>query len=437
MATRYPSIQSLFREGLDYHRQGKLQEASDVYSKILNYKPDFTPAMNNIALIARDMGRLDLAYRMLQESLRYDGDNLETLANTGLVAMQNRDFNGAEFFLRRALERKPDHFDLRLKLGMAIYGQAKYPDAGRIFRALLKQQPKNFDLLYNLGVVLIREGQVDEALGFLHRALEIRPGDITTLNQLAEQWLLRRDLDQADRFLQLSLATPGMNNRALALQAVLFNLRQDEAALQQLYAYEQLLQSRPVQVAEAFGSSEEFNRQLLACIDTQVSMQQNPEGLPTVNGLHSASVTHIKDPVMAEMNRLIAAGLKHALAGTESLASHPILAWYPQRQFLDSWVIRLRTGGYQRPHTHPMAWLSGCYYLQVPDEVHGDASKRPGWIGFGEPDAKYGVANPLARNAREPKVGDLLTFPSFYWHHTIPFESDQERISLAFDIYPG
>ncbi|WP_373280560.1 putative 2OG-Fe(II) oxygenase [Methylomonas koyamae] len=38
---------------------------------------------------------------------------------------------------------------------------------------------------------------------------------------------------------------------------------------------------------------------------------------------------------------------------------------------------------------------------------------------------------------RRPKVGDLVLFPSSLFHRTIPFNSDQERICIAFDIKPG
>ncbi|MDG1799917.1 MAG: putative 2OG-Fe(II) oxygenase [Luminiphilus sp.] len=35
-----------------------------------------------------------------------------------------------------------------------------------------------------------------------------------------------------------------------------------------------------------------------------------------------------------------------------------------------------------------------------------------------------------------PVVGSLVLFPSYLWHGTIPFTSDQSRISVAFDIIP-
>ncbi len=33
-----------------------------------------------------------------------------------------------------------------------------------------------------------------------------------------------------------------------------------------------------------------------------------------------------------------------------------------------------------------------------------------------------------------PRLGLMVLFPSYFWHHTVPFTGDQERISVAFDI---
>lgn len=36
----------------------------------------------------------------------------------------------------------------------------------------------------------------------------------------------------------------------------------------------------------------------------------------------------------------------------------------------------------------------------------------------------------------QPVAGMMLLFPSYFWHRTIPFDSAQERLSIAFDLTP-
>jgi hypothetical protein len=31
----------------------------------------------------------------------------------------------------------------------------------------------------------------------------------------------------------------------------------------------------------------------------------------------------------------------------------------------------------------------------------------------------------------------LVLFPSYFWHGTVPFASDQRRLTLAFDVVPA
>jgi hypothetical protein len=36
-----------------------------------------------------------------------------------------------------------------------------------------------------------------------------------------------------------------------------------------------------------------------------------------------------------------------------------------------------------------------------------------------------------------PKVGDIVLFPSSLFHRTIPFNTNEERICIAFDLKPA
>ncbi|MFB3078779.1 MAG: putative 2OG-Fe(II) oxygenase [Lysobacterales bacterium] len=35
-----------------------------------------------------------------------------------------------------------------------------------------------------------------------------------------------------------------------------------------------------------------------------------------------------------------------------------------------------------------------------------------------------------------PEAGLMLLFPSYFYHGTVPFDYDAQRISIAFDILP-
>ena len=115
--------------------------------------------------------------------------------------------------------------------------------------------------------------------------------------------------------------------------------------------------------------------------------------------------------------------------------SHPLLA--PQRgqrvRFSGSWSVLLRGGGHHSNHVHPQGWISSAFYVALPSRSTEDP-ERAGWLTLGEPQKELGLDVSPFRYV-EPQVGQLVLFPSWMWHGTVPFESG-ERLSVAFDVRP-
>ena len=84
---------------------------------------------------------------------------------------------------------------------------------------------------------------------------------------------------------------------------------------------------------------------------------------------------------------------------------------------------------------HPLGWLSGVYYVQLPAAM-ATSNNEAGWLEFGQPPERFfGNARPAVKRY-QPVAGRLLLFPSWFWHQTVPFQCDGERISIAFDVMP-
>lgn len=430
-------IEGLFHKGLAFHRAGNLQQASECYSELLILQPENAMAINNMALIARDLGRSDIALSMLKEALSHASDDISILKNIAAMQLQAGDPNSAETHLRKALAISPHMPDLRLSLGHVLYARKQFSEAKATFKGLLRDQQVNLDVLYNLGIIYMRENNAEEAIDCLQKALLIKPRDSATLNQLAEQFLLLDRVGEARDLLERSLAANSFNTRALSLQVVLFNRCQDEASLKSLLNFPALLQVHKLEVSSNYASVEDFNLQLVHFLDKDVSMTPDPEGKSTVNGVQSPLICHLQDASIEEMNRQIIQAYEAALVVCQGLPDHPFSRGKLSRVKLDSWTVRLRSGGFQSPHIHSGAWLSGCYYLKVPQEVSSTNNQsKEGWLEFGKPDAKFGIDHALVSTDYQPVAGELVTFPSYFWHNTIPFFSAEERISVAFDICP-
>jgi len=90
------------------------------------------------------------------------------------------------------------------------------------------------------------------------------------------------------------------------------------------------------------------------------------------------------------------------------------------------------SGGDQRQHRHPMAYYSGIYYL-----TEGAHTK------FMDPCYARSLSAIEIPNdymydsfTIEPKPGQVVIFPSYVQHLTLPHTGDNDRITMAFNCLP-
>jgi tetratricopeptide (TPR) repeat protein len=114
---------------------------------------------------------------------------------------------------------------------------------------------------------------------------------------------------------------------------------------------------------------------------------------------------------------------------------HPLLGKARDRRlrFSGSWSVLLRGGGHHSNHVHPEGWISSAFYVALPKRAEG-GDQHAGWLTLGEPQKELGIDLPPFRYV-EPRVGQLVLFPSWMWHGTVPFQ-EGERLTAAFDVRP-
>lgn len=102
---------------------------------------------------------------------------------------------------------------------------------------------------------------------------------------------------------------------------------------------------------------------------------------------------------------------------------------------LFAWMNINPIGAYNAPHTHPGAHWSGVYYVSQP-EVDNDTAGR---IEFLDPRSdlpNWRILKASAFNLKrslKPRPGEMILFPSYLLHWVYPNDSDDERISIAFN----
>ena len=150
------------------------------------------------------------------------------------------------------------------------------------------------------------------------------------------------------------------------------------------------------------------------------------------------------------------------LAGNFLTRENPAVGWlrdcvnktvidYARRAGIDyelSWTLQAwpnvnRFGDYHDLHNHPHCWLSGTYYVAVPQQpktLPGRKDRRPGAISFYDPRPQANM-NAVAKDPQIeaeytllPTAGTLLLWPAFLHHFVHPNLAEEERVSVSFNV---
>ena len=91
----------------------------------------------------------------------------------------------------------------------------------------------------------------------------------------------------------------------------------------------------------------------------------------------------------------------------------------------------MKSGGKLKPHIHENGWLSGSLYINIPPKLMTESGNLVVSLGE-ETDAADTRLN--LKKVIDVATGSLVLFPASLTHYTIPFEAEEDRIVLAFDV---
>ena len=433
----------------------RLEEAEVAFRGAISSDPGYANAYNNLGTVLHDLGRVNEAESCLKKAMLLNPTSDEIHYNLGNVLRDAGKSKEAEASYHRALDLNPAYSRAYNNLGNLLIDFGRLPEAEANLRKVIELEPDSAVAHFNLGEIFRSMDRIEEAEVSLKQAISLMPSYIDAHTNLASilkklerfeeaichfdladdpdsqaqslecLYRLQRYEDFDDRLVKIS-KLPNTNLRIAAVSA--FSAHQRGTLDPYNFCKNPLdfifrsnisdYQCPAYNVIEMALAKSEKSQLEWESRTTKFGFQgpnnvfENPS--ETIDDLESI----IRQAIGVYLNKFIN-------------ESNTFISDWPRDNKLSGWYNRLIKNGHHTSHIHSRGWLSGVMYLKT----IAPSESNEGAIEF----SLHGYDLPISNNdypeiIYKPRAGDIVLFPSSLFHRTIPFTSDSERITIAFDL---
>jgi tetratricopeptide (TPR) repeat protein len=415
--------------------QGRLEEALQLFDSAQARMPDLPAVDYNRANTLQQMGRLDEAAEYFRRAIARNP--LDLTAHRVLNQLLYRLGDDERFLASydEAAALYPEVSQLPLEKAMFQLLKEDFEQARETYERSCRISPQSIRAHDGLGLILARQGEFDAAIREHETATGLDPSDAFAWRNFAETLLRAGDAKRALDATERSLALEPDNQGALAMWGVALRAAEDTRE-EFLNDYDSFVRVYEISQPPGYRDVAEFNRALNAYLDGLHTDRREAIDQTLRKGSQTFGNLFGYDHAIVEALRArIDEAVTDYIACMKENAEHPLLARKSNAfGYSASWSARLFDCGFHTNHVHPKGWISSAYYVGLPEAVEKEGANE-GWIKFGEPNFECGLKNPVRRQI-QPHVGTLVLFPSYMWHGTVPFHSNQSRTTIAFDVVP-
>ncbi len=287
-----------------------------------------------------------------------------------------------------------------------------------------------------LGKVLTRLAETDAARACLQEALAADAANKDAFKRLAMLDLLagrpQDALDLAD-----SLIAGGVvHSRILGVRPLALARLERIAEAREAFGTDAFLHEALLEPPDGWETIDAFNRDLAQELLAHPGIRYERYGAASIHSWRIDEPALARARLVPHLQRLIQRAV-HAYVAALPAGGHPWLQGRPADAYLHNWCVITDGDGFEEWHVHQNGWLSGAYYVDVPDFiVKGNGTE--GCVSFGLPPAVVGEDRHDAFGLRtfRPRSGLLMLFPSHAFHRTFAHKGGRRRICFAFDIAP-
>tara|TARA_B100000686_G_C16767932_1_gene963087 strand:+ start:733 stop:2199 length:1467 start_codon:yes stop_codon:yes gene_type:complete len=485
-------LDKIFEEAFQNHKKNNFEIAKKLYKKILEKKTNHFKSTFYLGILSMQTKDMHEAKNWYEKAIQIDPSFPDTYNNLGIILYSLKDYKKAIACYKKAIEIKPSFPDAYNNLGASLQNSGDLDGAAACYEKAIKIKSDYISAYNNLGNVLNELGKYKKAIDCCEKVIKFNPNYASAYNNLGNSFKKIKDYKKAisnyDKAIKVNPDYIGAHNnlgkilresgrfneaiksfekikstssRADVLECIYFsgNLDNYHKMLEKLSNEDSL--NRRVATMSAYVSSKEsiknifpfckdplsfifiknirneinsnneFLKKLLKKLSNIHSVWQ-PASYATKGGYQTLSnLFDSTEDEIIELKKIIDKQIINYREIYKNKDDFFIKKW-PKETKHRGWYVKLLKQGHQESHIHPSGWLSGVFYLSIPKTLENNE----GSIEFSLCGEDYPKFKNLPSFVHSPKAFDIALFPSSLFHRTIPFNSDEERQVVAFDLVP-
>jgi tetratricopeptide (TPR) repeat protein len=176
-----PALNNL---GVIYKNLQENQKARDCYEKAIEINPNYANAHLNLGVLFKELGNDQKAKGSFEKAISIDPRDVKAHNNLGNIFKDLGEYQKAKDCYEKAIKIYPNYTDALDNLGVIFQGLGENQKAIECYKKVIKIDPNYVKALNNLGVILQRLGENQEAKECYEKAIAIDPNYVKALNNL-------------------------------------------------------------------------------------------------------------------------------------------------------------------------------------------------------------------------------------------------------------
>ena len=173
---RVQAHQQAFEAARQFHQQGQMQKAEQLYKVQLKATPHHFDSLHSLAIVNVQKGDLNEARRLLRKALNRNSGSAEAYNTFGHVLQALGRSEDAMAAYRKAINISPEYAIAYNNLGNCLLGCARFEEAVDQYRLAIAKKADFAEAYKNLGGALMALDRFDELIACSDKALAIEPG---------------------------------------------------------------------------------------------------------------------------------------------------------------------------------------------------------------------------------------------------------------------